>query len=95
MKMRTRSNPVLPRYMECPSSPFCLQSLRHDTGARGSVVGKAQCYKPTLPAALGPGVYSAPNRNEYQNIKIITFLECKVWRVRRVDNLTAICEPIV
>jgi hypothetical protein len=48
-------------------------------GARGSVVVKALCYKPEgrgfdsqwgeyliLPAALGPGVYSASNRNEYQ-----------------------------
>jgi hypothetical protein len=50
--------------------------------ARGSVVVKALCYKPEgrgfnsdeaifqiyliLPAALGPGVYSASNRNEYQ-----------------------------
>jgi hypothetical protein len=60
----------------------CLQ-----TGARGSVVVKALCYKPegrgfetrwdewflsiylTLPVALGPGVYSASNRNEYQKHK--------------------------
>jgi hypothetical protein len=48
-------------------------------GARGSVVVKALCYKRDrepmrrifkftliLPAALGPGVYSASNRNEYQ-----------------------------
>jgi hypothetical protein len=49
-----------------------------------------------LPAALGPGVYSAFNRNEYQKHKnIIMFLRSKVRRVRRADNLTAICEPIV
>jgi hypothetical protein len=45
----------------------------------GSVVVKALCYKPEgqviflnfliLPAALGPGVYSAANRNEYQKHK--------------------------
>jgi hypothetical protein len=50
-------------------------------GARGSVVVKALCYKPEgrgfdsdevnfeiclILAALGPGVYSASNRNEYQ-----------------------------
>jgi hypothetical protein len=29
------------------------------------------------------------------NIKIIMFLGSKVRRVLRVDNLTAICEPIV
>jgi hypothetical protein len=57
------------------------------TGARGSIVVKALCYKPEgrefytpcgecissiyliLPDALGPGVYSASNRNEYQKQK--------------------------
>jgi hypothetical protein len=53
-------------------------------GARGSVVFEALCYKPIrdqmrrinffsirliLPAALGPGVYLASNRNEYQKQK--------------------------
>jgi hypothetical protein len=48
-----------------------------------------------LPAALGPGVYSAPNRNEYHKQKIIMFLGSKVRPVRRADNLTATCEPTV
>jgi hypothetical protein len=59
-----------------------LLSLFNYKGARGSVVVKALCYKPEgrgsipdeanfliyliLPVALGPGVYSASNRNEYQ-----------------------------
>jgi hypothetical protein len=56
----------------------CFQYLIM-SGARGSVVVKALCYKPEgrgfevnfqiyliLPVALGPGVYSASNRNEYQ-----------------------------
>jgi hypothetical protein len=30
-----------------------------------------------------------------RNIKIIMFLESKVRRVRRADNLNAICKPIV
>jgi hypothetical protein len=30
-----------------------------------------------------------------RNIKIIMFLGSKVRRVRKADNLTAICEPIV
>jgi hypothetical protein len=47
-----------------------------------------------LPAALGPGAYSASNRNEYQKHKIM-FLGSKVGRVRRADSLTAIYEPIV
>jgi hypothetical protein len=52
-------------------------------GARGSIVVKALCYKPEgrgwgewflsiyliLLVALGPGVYSASNRNEYQKHK--------------------------
>jgi hypothetical protein len=43
-----------------------------------------------LPAALGPGVYLASNRNEYQNRKIIMFLGIKGRPVRRADNLAAI-----
>jgi hypothetical protein len=43
-----------------------------------------------LPGALGPGVYSATNRHEYQKHK-----NTKVRPVRRADNLIAICEPIV
>jgi hypothetical protein len=44
-----------------------------------------------FPAALGPGVYSASNRN----MKIILFVGSKVRRVRKADNLTAIFEPII
>jgi hypothetical protein len=47
-----------------------------------------------LPAALGPAVYSASNRNEYQKLKKI-FRESRAPPVRRADNLTAIYEPIV
>jgi hypothetical protein len=79
-------------------------------GERGSVAVKALCYKPEgsipgevifffliyliLPAALGPGVYSASNRNEYQKHKNNVSGEL-VRRVRRADKLTAICETIV
>jgi hypothetical protein len=45
-----------------------------------------------LPAALGPGVHSAFNRNEYQKQEIM-FLGSRARSVRRVDKLTAICEP--
>jgi hypothetical protein len=69
------------------------------SGARGTVVVKALCCKPEgcfsiyliLPTALGIGVYSASNRNEYQNQKNNVSGEL----VCRADNLTAICEPIV
>jgi hypothetical protein len=47
-----------------------------------------------LPSALGPRVYSAPNKNEYQKQKIV-FLESRDRPVRMSDNLTAICEKIV
>jgi hypothetical protein len=47
-----------------------------------------------LPAALGPGVHSASNRNEYQKKKIM-FLGIRAWSVRKADKLTAIYEPIV
>jgi hypothetical protein len=46
-----------------------------------------------LSAALGPGVYSASNRNEYQRQTI--FLGSRERPVRMADSLTAICEPIV
>jgi hypothetical protein len=48
-----------------------------------------------LLAALGPGVYSASNKYEYQKQKKILFLGSKTQLVNRADNLTAIFEPIV
>jgi hypothetical protein len=50
---------------------------------------------PYFPAALGPGVYSASNRNEYQKHKNNNVMGSKVLRVHKADKLTAICEPIV
>jgi hypothetical protein len=48
-----------------------------------------------LPAALGPGFYSASNRNEYQKHKNNNVSEEQSVAVLRADNLTTICEPIV
>jgi hypothetical protein len=48
----------------------------------------------SIPAALGPGVHTASNRNENQNRKMM-FLWSRERPVRRADNLTAICEPTV
>jgi hypothetical protein len=42
-------------------------------------------------AMLGPGAYSASNRNEYQE----TFLGSRVRPAHNTDNPIAICEPIV
>jgi hypothetical protein len=47
-----------------------------------------------LPAALGPGVYSASNRNEYQKQKN-NVCGSRALPVCKADNLTAICEPFV
>jgi hypothetical protein len=47
-----------------------------------------------LPAAIGPEVLTQSlTEMSTGNIKIIIFLVSKVRRVRRADNLTAICEP--
>jgi hypothetical protein len=43
-----------------------------------------------ISAELGPGIYSASNRNESQKHKTN-----KVCGEQRADNLTIICEPIV
>jgi hypothetical protein len=48
-----------------------------------------------LPTAPGPGIYSAVTEVSTTKIKIIMFLGSKVRVVRRADNLTAVCEPIV
>jgi hypothetical protein len=47
-----------------------------------------------LPAALGPGIHWASEMSTTYR-KIVMFVGSEVWRVRRADNLTAICEPIV
>jgi hypothetical protein len=48
-----------------------------------------------FPVALGPEVYSASKRNEYEMQKKETFPGSKARPVRRSDNLTTNCEPIV
>jgi hypothetical protein len=72
---------VLLKHLETEKSTISnFQETPQEIGARGSLVVKALCYKPEgrgfetpwvsiyliLPAALGPGVHSASNRNEYQ-----------------------------
>jgi hypothetical protein len=72
---------------------------------RGRVVVKALSYYPEghgfetrwdegIPAGLAPGVYSASNRNEYQKQRN-NVSGSRARPMRRADNLTAICEPIV
>jgi hypothetical protein len=48
-----------------------------------------------LLAALGPGVYSASNRNEYQKQKNNVFLKSREQLMCRADNLAATCESII
>jgi hypothetical protein len=71
--------------LDRPNSNVRILLYCHISVAFGSVVVKALCYKPEgrgfetrrgefliylfLPAALGPGVHSVSNKNEYQNQK--------------------------
>jgi hypothetical protein len=47
-----------------------------------------------LLAALGPGVRSSSNRNDYQKLKN-NVSGSKAWLVHRIDSLDAIFEPTV
>jgi hypothetical protein len=48
------------------------------------------------PAALGPGAYSASNRNEYQEQKNnVSGERSKALPALKADNFIVICEPIV
>jgi hypothetical protein len=47
-----------------------------------------------LPSAVGPVIYSASNRNQYQKHTKI-FLVRRARPARKADNLIPICEPIV
>jgi hypothetical protein len=47
-----------------------------------------------LPAALGLGVYSDSNKNEFQKQKNF-FLGSRALPVPKADNLATICEPII
>jgi hypothetical protein len=69
-----------------------LQAER--SGVRGPVRSEFFSIYVMLPAALGHGVCSASNRNEYQKQKN-NVSGSSVGPLGRVDNLTAICEPIV
>jgi hypothetical protein len=71
-------------------------------GARGSIVVKALCYKlegPGFETRRGEflnllniseamGFIQPVTEMSTRNIKIIMILGSKVWRVRKVDNLT-------
>jgi hypothetical protein len=48
-----------------------------------------------LPTAIGNGVQTASNRNEYQKQKKKIFLGSKVRPVRKTDNITAVSVPVV
>jgi hypothetical protein len=86
-----------------------ISTSDHDDDNLSDILATALCCKPEgrgfdtrrdklhfsiyliLPAALGPRVYSASNRNERK----IMFMRNRARPVRKVDNLAAICEPIV
>jgi hypothetical protein len=48
-----------------------------------------------LLATLGPEDYSVPNRNYYQKQKNKVLGEYSAQPMRKADNLTTVCEPIV
>jgi hypothetical protein len=74
-----------------------LKLVLHGTNSiRTSLVDTAvtALISPFLQAALGPGVYSASNRNEVQKQNKL-FLRSIERPEREAENLTAICEPTV
>jgi hypothetical protein len=83
----------------------CSKKNRHFGGRRYVTNQKVAGSRPDevndfyhyliLPVALGPGVYSASNRNEYQKHKNNVSGGVKQRPVCRADNLTTIYEPIV
>jgi hypothetical protein len=68
--------------------------VRKLAGARPTKVNPFVSICPNLPTALGPGVYS-DSRNDYKTPKNNVSGGVKRRRVRKGDNLTAICEPTV
>jgi hypothetical protein len=72
--------------------------IRHKPEGRGFETKLAEWFLSVcliLLAALGPGDYSAPNRNEYQRHKWKNGSGSTARPVREVDNPDAICEPTV
>jgi hypothetical protein len=72
-----------------------VKALHHEQKSRGFQTNWGELIvsiSRVLPAAGGPGVYSATNRNEYQKQKVM-FLESRARPVRKADNLTTIFEP--
>jgi hypothetical protein len=67
---------------------------RKVAGSRPDEVNEFLSIYLIFKAALGPGVYSASNRNEYHKQKKM-FLGSRARPVRKADNLTVICEPTV
>jgi hypothetical protein len=78
------------------------------SGARGSVLVKALCYKPgsrsdeviflnvsNPSGCTSLGFTQSLTEMSTRNRKIIMFLGSRARPVLRADNLTAICEPIV
>jgi hypothetical protein len=74
------------------SVPLYATGLKVAGSTPGEAIYFFSIYQ-ILPAALGPVIYSASNRNEHQKQK--KFLRSRTRPVRTADNLTTICEPIV
>jgi hypothetical protein len=72
----------------------CSSGLGFKYRTRDHLQGLENVYL-ILPVALGPGVYSATNINEYQKERKEMFLGSRARPARKTDRLTAICEPTV
>jgi hypothetical protein len=74
----------------------CLYALYYKPESRGFDTRRGNFLNLLNPfGRTRPGVTQPLIEMSTRNIKIIMFLGSKVRPMRRADNLTAICEPIV
>jgi hypothetical protein len=100
--LKTRVIVIQHSFFRCLQFVFEMFLIRRDKLWSVTQLFEAHCYKPEgcgfcsnylkVPAALGPGVYSACIRNEYRTKM---FLESRARQARKDDNLNAICQPTV
>jgi hypothetical protein len=77
------------RYLQATS--YLLKFLKLKYGTRGRVMAEALCYKQE-----GCGLrFTQPLTEMSIRSRRTMFLGSRARPVRRADNLTAICEPIV
>jgi hypothetical protein len=99
-----RPPPPTPSVVKQSVAPLFVQmvrtNVRHCLAAENVVTPLSQfrwifSIDLILPAALGPWVYSASNRNMHQKQIQEMFLRSRARPASKADNLSSICEPIV